>query len=130
MRKAKQNKTDQKQKTKSKKKTKTNHQTPRNKNLAANLEKAAARGALTHKMKVPFLLPLLPERRRRRGGMRKDRQTERAEMCAEPLLVPKGSAERWLEEIKAQRKGDGIFFPLKLIFNGKSYWTETWTRVS
>lgn len=39
----------------------------------------------------------------------RDRQTDRAEMRADPLLVPKGLAERWSEEIKAQRKGDGIF---------------------
>lgn len=62
--------------------------------------------------KVQFLLPPLAEWQRSQGGVRKvagARQTDRAEMHADPLLVPKGLASRWSEEIKARRKGGGIF---------------------
>lgn len=31
---------------------------------------------------------------------------------------------------KGSEKRGRHFFPLKLVFNGKAYWTETWTRVT
>lgn len=67
--------------------------------------------------------------------MRKDRQTDRQTdrqrgdvRGAAPGT--KGFSREMVGRDKGSEKRGRHFFPLKLIFNGKSYWTETWTRVS
>lgn len=71
-----------------------------------------------------------PKRGAEGGRGETDRQTDRAEMRADPLPGTKGFSLEMVGRDKGSEKRGRHFFPFKLIFNGKAYWTETWTRVT